>query len=72
MVVVYYTRSAKSAAQVSDSADTLKGSAVRKDGASGKQVRILHNARCCMGVVLFHDVIVVDKSMRRRSSVFDA
>lgn len=70
--MVYYIRSAEYAVWISDSADTLKGSAVERGGASGKQVRILHNARCCMGVVLFHDVIVVDKSMRRRSSVFDA
>ena len=71
--MVYYIRSAKFAGQVSDSASTLKGSAVfGKAVRRGSQVRVLHNARCCMGVVLFHDVIVDKWSMRRRNSVFDA
>ncbi|BFL22635.1 hypothetical protein Rgna01_25790 [Mediterraneibacter gnavus] len=37
----------------------------------GNQVRIPDNARCCIGVVVFHEV-TVGNSMGRRNTVFDA
>ncbi len=51
----------------SNPADDLREGRLKKDGR-GSQVRILHNTRCCIGGMVFHEV-TVRILMGRRNTV---